>query len=87
MAYAVAEQARGDCGGKAFRSYLITCDGGTTTVEASELGLHYIDSCQIAGVSMSVNAQPTLCIGAGTYILLSDVTKDNDQVNLWVWGY
>jgi len=87
MAYTVVEQARGDCGGKALRSFLITADGATTTIEASELDLHYIDSALITGISMSVNTQPTLCVGAGTYILLSDEVKDGDQVNLWVWGY
>lgn len=85
--YAVTEQARGDCGGKALRAFLVTSDGATTTVLASELDLHYIDTALVTGVSMSDDAVPTLCIGAGTYILFGGLFADGDQANLWVWGY
>jgi len=83
----IAEQARGDCGGKAFRAYLVTCDGSNATVDASDLGLHYIDSAQVAGVSMSGDIGPYLCTGAGTSIVLGNVFKSGDTINLWVWGY
>lgn len=87
MASTVVEQARGDCGGKALRSYLVTADGSNLTIDASALDLHYIDSAQVAGVSMSGNVAPTLCVGAGTYLLLSDTCVTGDTINLWAWGY
>ena len=83
----IVEQARGDCGGKFFGAFLVTCDGSNATVDASDLGLHYIDSAQVAGVSMSGNIGPYLCTGAGESLVLGNNFAAGDTINLWVWGY
>jgi len=83
----VAEQARGAVGGKIMKSFLVTMDGSNTTVDASDLDMHYIDSAQVAGVSMSGNVGAYLCTGAGTSIVIGDAFVAGDTINLWVWGY
>ena len=69
------------------RAFLVTLDGSITTIDASSLDMHYIDSALITGVSIASDIAPTLCTGAGTSIVLGKTHANGDQINLWVWGY
>lgn len=47
MALTCSIKVRGDIGGKAFRAVEVTCDGSTTTVDAADIELTWIDSAII----------------------------------------
>jgi len=89
MAITVAEQARGDCGGKIQRAFLLTADGTATTVDATTLDMHYIDSAVVSGTSIAsaVTGGVGLATGAGKYIVLNSALNAADTLNLWVWGH
>lgn len=87
MTLAFTQQARGSMGEKAFRSYSVTLDGSITTIEASSLDLHYIDTALVTGVSMSGDIGPVLSTAAGPFIVLGTTYVTGDVINLWVWGF
>jgi len=87
MTLAFSEQNRGSVGKKTMRAYSVTLDGSTSEITAANIGLHYIDSAMITGVSIASNIAPLLCTFAGTSLVLEKTHANGDLLNLWVWGF
>jgi len=87
MTLAFTEQARGSMGEKSFRASLVTLDGSTTDINASDLDLHYIISAMVTAVSVASNIASYLETTAGATISLGTTHAADDTINLWVWGF
>ena len=87
MTLAFTQQARGSMGNKVLKAYDVTLDGTNTTINASDLDMHYIDSALVTSVSVASNIAAYLCTGAGASIILGTTHTDTDKINLWVWGF
>lgn len=73
MALTITELARIDSGGKAVRIHQITSDGSTTTIDASDLALNYINGVVSAS---KANLAGTLSIDAFGLAAAAEETND-----------
>lgn len=89
MALTFVEKVRGTMIGKAFRVYEVTGDGSTTTVDASDLDLSYIDYAIVNGISVlsGVADYAYLSTTSGTFVVLGNATSTPCDFAIQAWGW
>ena len=89
MANTFSEKVRMSMGNKALRVYEITSDGSTTTVNASDLGMNYIEYAVLTPVSaMSSAADYPILSGTTTGTYVTMVAQDSANINcIEAWGW
>jgi len=89
MALSFSEKVRGTQGNKAFRVYEITHDGSATTVNASDLGMNYIEYAVMGPVTaLSSQADFPRLSGTtyGPYVVMVALSSGAKDV-IQAWGY
>lgn len=88
MALTFSEKARGSMGGRAFRCVEVTHDDSATTVEASNLGLNYIEAAWFSlGALTSAPAATVTITNSNTYITFSEALKTASVATICAIGY
>lgn len=89
MALTFSEKVRQSDGVKAKRVYEITSDGSVTTINASDLGMNYIEYAVLTPVSaMSSAADYPILSGVTTGIFVTMVVQDSGNINaIEAWGW
>ena len=90
MALTFSKKVDTRIGRRKFKVYEVTHDGGTTTVDASDVGLNYIDYAMTRGmVALSAVADYSYLSGAtsGLYVTFANALSASAVDVLEVWGY
>lgn len=89
MALSFSEKVRMSAGNKAFRIYEVTSDGSSTTINASDLEMNYIEYAVLTPVTaMSAVADFPYLSGttSGTYVTI--IAQDSANViAIEAWGW
>ena len=84
MALTFTQRARFNMGPKAFRAYDVTHDGSETSIDASNLDMHYIESAMVCGGTTADYADLTTTYGAS--IAVTALSSGAVSV-IWAFGY
>lgn len=90
MALTFTEQVRESIGRKSFRVYKVTHDGSTTTINASDLGMNYIEAMVITPfTALSAVADYSVLSGTttGTYVTVANALSSGAIDMVQAWGY
>lgn len=88
MALSFTEKVRERLGRKRYHVYEVTHDGSATTVNASDVGLNYIDyAIATSNTALSGTADvPRLSVTAGTFVAFGAATTASTIDVLQLWG-
>lgn len=91
MALTFTQKLRISMGDKAYRLYEVTADGSTTTINASDIDLNYIDhaimSPQRAALSSVADYNYLSVAGASIAIAMADAGSADAVMDLQAWGW
>lgn len=89
MALSFSEKVNTRIGNRKYKVYEVTHDGSVTTIEASDIGLNYIDYmlCRSNTALSSVADNPRMSVTAGTFAALGAVASSATVDIIEVWGY
>lgn len=90
MALSFSEKVRMSQGNKSFRVYEVTHDGSATTINASDLGMNYIEYMVLGPVTaLSSVADFPILSGTtyGTYVTYSGALSSGAIDVVQAWGY
>jgi hypothetical protein len=89
MALTFSEKVRMSMGNKAMRVYEVTSDGSVTTINATDLGMNYIEYAVLTPVSaMSSAADYPILSGTTTGVYVTMVVQDSGNINaIEAWGW
>jgi hypothetical protein len=89
MALTFSQKLRMSMGNKAFRVYEVTHDGSTTTIEASDLDMNYIDYALVRSITaLSSVADFDYLSGtvSGPYVTLANALSASAKCAIEAWG-
>ena len=89
MALSFSEKVSTRIGRRKYKVYEVTHDGSATTVNASDVGLNYIDYGLVrSNFALSAVADiPRLSATSGTFVSFADATTATTVDVLEVWGF
>lgn len=87
MSLSFTQKLRGKIGGRVFRCYDVTCDDSTTTILASDIGLHGMDTIMLTVDTLtSALAAPISIANSVGYAVLSEAPKTDSILTIWAIG-
>lgn len=89
MTLAFSEKVSTRIGNRKYKVYEVTHDGSITTVDASDVGLNYIDYAMSRSWTplSDITDWPDMSVTTGTWVAFKDAASADAIDVLELWGY